>query len=110
MNIPNWYEVALLAFAAWRVFQLLAFDSITEGLRRYVTNAPADWDGTSPITKKSYRDTLALFIQCPYCAGFWIALAWWVAWLVCPYETVLVAVPLAISAGVIGADKLLSSD
>ncbi len=110
MNIPNWYEVALLALAAWRVFQLLAFDTIMEGARRRLFRVPKDWDGTSPITTKSYRETLALFVQCPYCAGFWIALAWWVAWLICPYETVLVAVPLALSAGVIAADRVLSSE
>ncbi len=39
-----------------------------------------------------------------------IALVWWAAWLAWPYETVLVAVPLAISAGVVAAEKTLSSE
>lgn len=110
MNVPDWYELVLLALAAWRVFQLLAYDDITEGLRRRIMRVPKDWDGKSPITNKSYRETLALFLQCPYCAGFWIAVVWWVAWLIFPTETVFVAVPWALSAGVIGASKLLSMD
>lgn len=110
MDVPSWYELTLLALAAWRVFQLLAYDDIAEGLRRYVTRVPKSWDGESPITAKSYRETFALFIQCPYCAGFWIALVWWVAWLIFPTETLFVAVPLALSAGLIAAARILSSD
>jgi hypothetical protein len=110
VNVPNWYELILLSLAAWRVFQLIAFDTIMEGARRYVTRAPKDWDGESPITAKSYRETVALFIQCPYCAGFWIGLLWWGAWLLWPHGTTVAAVPFAISAGVIAGDRLLSSE
>jgi hypothetical protein len=110
MKVPDWYSVILLSLAAWRVFQLLAWDTILEGPRRWLFRISSDWDGESPITDRSYRETLALFVQCPYCAGFWIAVAWWVAWYFFPTETVFVAVPWALSAGVIGADKLLSSE
>jgi hypothetical protein len=110
MNVPDWYELILLSLAAWRVFQLVALDDITNGLRRYVTRVPKNWDGESPITNKSYRDTLALFIECPYCAGFWIGLLWWLAWLLWPHGTTVAAVPFAISAGVIAGAKLLSSE
>ena len=96
MNVPNWYELALLALAAWRVFQLLGDDEILERPRRYVTGKLDEkWE---------------LFLLCPYCAGFWIGVLWWLAWLAWPYETLVVAVPWAISAGVIGASKILSSD
>ena len=75
---------------------LIAEDTILDGPRRYVTGKlDAKWE---------------LFIECPYCAGFWIGVVWWVAWLIWPYETLLVAVPWAISAGVIGASKILSPD
>ena len=109
-DIPNWWEAVLLALAAWRVFQLVAFDTILERPRRWLFRVSQDWDGKSPITDKSYRETLALFVQCPYCAGFWIAVAWWVAWLIFPTETVFIAVPWALSAGVIAADRVLSSE
>jgi hypothetical protein len=96
VNVPNWYELALLALAAWRVFQLLSDDEILERPRRYVTSKLDEkWE---------------LFIECPYCAGFWIAVVWWGAWLIWPYETLVFAVPWAISASVIGASKILSSD
>ena len=96
MNIPDWYELALLALAAWRVFQLLSDDEILERPRRYVTSRLSEkWE---------------LFIECPYCAGFWIALAWWAAWQIEEEWTLIVATPWALSAGVIGASKILSPD
>ena len=113
MSTPNWYELALLALAAWRVFQLIAFDSILDQPRRYVTRL-GDWqeanDPKHVNLPKEYREKLGLFINCPYCAGFWIGLAWWGAWQIWPHGTIVVAVPWVISAGVIAGHKLLSSD
>ena len=96
MNIPDWWTAVLLALAAWRVFQLIAEDEILNGPRRYVTGKLDEkWE---------------LFIECPYCAGFWIAFAWWGAWQINEEWTLIVAVPFALSAGVIAATKVLSSD
>ena len=96
MSVPDWWEAVLLALAAWRVFQLIAEDEILNGPRRYVTGKLDEkWE---------------LFIECPYCAGFWIAVIWWIAWQVNEKWTLIVAVPWALSAGVIGASKILSSD
>jgi hypothetical protein len=96
MSVPDWWEFALLALAAWRVFQLIAEDEILNGPRRYVTSRLSEkWE---------------LFIECPYCAGFWIALAWWAAWQIEDEWTLIVAVPWALSAGVIGAAKILSPE
>jgi hypothetical protein len=107
--VPDWYELVLLSLAAWRVFYLIGHDDISEGLRRRVMRVPKNWDGESPITSKSYRETLALFVQCPYCAGFWIGILWWIAWLIFPTETMYATVPFALNAGVIGAHRVLSS-
>lgn len=96
MSIPDWWEATLLALAAWRVFQLLSADDLLETPRRYVTARLSDY----------WED----FITCPYCAGFWIAVVWWVAWLIWPHGTLVVAVPWALSAGVIAASKVLSSE
>ena len=109
MNIPNWYELGLLALAAWRVFQLIAEDAILDRPRRYVTRLRKDWKKEGDPTGTAYRENLADWIMCPYCAGFWIGIVWWVAWLICPYETLVFAVPWVISAGVIGASKILSA-
>jgi hypothetical protein len=103
MSIPDWYELILLSLAAWRVFQLIALDDITDGLRRYVTRV-------SKTTNKAERETLLLFIECPYCAGFWIALGWWVAFQIHEFGTLVAAVPFALSAGVIAGARLLSSE
>ena len=109
MSIPNWYELILLALAAWRVFQLLAEDAILGRPRRYVTRLPRRWKEGDTIPK-AYREELALFIECPYCAGFWIALVWWGAFQLWEHGTLVVAVPLAISAGVVAGERLLSSE
>lgn len=86
----------LLTLAAWRTFQLISADDILDRPRRYVT--------------ARLNETWNDFIDCPYCAGFWIAVAWWGAWQIWPHGTLVVAVPFAFSAGVIGAHKVLSSD
>jgi hypothetical protein len=110
VNIPDWYEIILLSLAAWRIFQLIAFDSILDQPRRYVTRLGKKWEKEGDALPKEYREKWALFLQCPYCLGFWLGLAWWGAWLIWPYETLVAAVPFVISAGVIGADKILSSE
>lgn len=96
MSVPDWWEAVLLALAAWRTFQLIAEDEILNGPRRYVTGKlSAKWE---------------LFIECPYCAGFWIALAWWAAWQIWSDDALIAATPFALSAGVIAAAKVLSPD
>jgi hypothetical protein len=110
LNIPNWYELALLALAAWRTFHLIAFDDILDRPRRHVTRLNKTWKQEGDATGEKYREGLANFITCPYCMGFWVSVAVWAAWLVFPTETVWVAVPLALNAGLIGAQRLLSSE
>jgi hypothetical protein len=95
VSVPEPWEAVLLALAAWRVFQLLAEDDLLETPRRYVTDRISEY----------WQD----FLVCPYCAGFWIALAWWGAWIAWGDSTLVVATPWALSAGVIGASKILSS-
>lgn len=83
MSVPNWYETALLALAAFRTWKLLAEDTILDGLRRHVTSERA-----------------SMFIACCWCSGFWVALGWWGAWEIWPHGTTIAAVPLVLSAGV----------
>lgn len=109
MNVPQWYALVLLALGAWRVWRLIALDDITDKPRRYITGLGWNWkEGHSP--PKGYRERLADFIQCPYCLGFWVALAWWGAWQAWPHGTLVVAAPFAISAVVIGVCKALSTE
>ncbi len=93
--MPGPFEAVLLALAAWRAWHLIALDDITDRPRRYIT------DG---------RDALLEFIECPFCMGFWVALAWVGAYAVDGDVTVWVALPFAVNAGVIFINHWLSSD
>lgn len=110
MSIPNWYEAALLALASWRIFQLLALDSILDQPRRYVTRLGKQWEKEGDALPREYREKWALFINCPYCLGFWITVLWWGAWQIWPHGTLVAAALFAIHAGMIAAYKTLSSE
>jgi hypothetical protein len=110
VNVPDWYEAVLLALAAWRSFQLVAFDDILDRPRRYVTRLGSEWTQEGDKVPDDYRFRLANFITCPYCMGAWITAAWWGAWQVWPHSTLVVAALLALHAGLVGAHKLLSSE
>lgn len=97
-NIPGWWQFALLALAAYRTFRLIAEDTILERPRRAILRLDPGWEEEGDPTGPDYRAEWGFFITCPYCAGFWISLAWWGAWLLWPHATVLVAVPWAIGA------------
>jgi hypothetical protein len=78
---PDWWTFALLMLAAYRLWRLLAFDVILNKIRDRI------------VPDKS-RD----FLECPYCAGAWIVICWWLAWIAWPHWTSIVAVPFALSA------------
>ena len=96
MNVPNWYEAALLALAAWRIFQLVSEDDIL--------TRPRVW------ALKRLKGKMDEFIECPYCAGLWVTAAWWVAWQIWPHGTLVAASLFAIHALMIGAYKALAPE
>lgn len=103
-NVPSWWEFLLVAAASWRSWQLLAKDDILNKPRAWALNLPPDWefdDDDDREEVEGYRYNLADFITCPYCAGFWIAILWWLAWLTWPHATTLTAVPLALNTVVV---------
>jgi hypothetical protein len=106
--IPSGWHAILLALAAWRTFHLLAFDDILQAPRRFLVRLPLDWKEGDSIPKM-YREKLKDFIECPFCLGFWIAGAWWLTWYVWPHGTLIASVPFALSAGVVAAQRYLSS-
>lgn len=103
MSIPSWYVLLLLSLAAYRSTRLVGWDVLTRGLRVRVTHR-SEIDGTVYIGKGSYRRRTDEFLHCPWCLGFWVALAWWGAWGLWPHPSLVVATPLALSAiiGLIG--------
>ncbi len=91
MSVPSWWPFLLLALAAFRVWRLLAEDTILDRPRERIVR-------TLPKGEE--------FVTCPWCAGFWVSLAWWVGWQVWPHWTLVAAVPFAVSAvvGLIAAN------
>lgn len=98
--IPNWYTLILLGLAAWRVYELLANDDILDRPRCWVLRLDPNWEEPQPVGEH-YRYALARFIRCARCFGFWVAVSWWVAWLIFPHATTIVAVPFAVSTIII---------
>lgn len=102
MNVPGWWETVLLALAAYRVWRLVALDDITEPLRAFLVGSDDD-DPEDPIgteVEGGYWEALDDFIACPFCLGFWTAVAWWGAWEAWPHWTLVAASPWALSAAV----------
>jgi len=113
VTFPDWWGALLLGLASWRIWHLLAEDTILHWPRRYVTRLPQDWDDEHDRPQDlppEYRDKLADFITCPFCMGFWVALGWFAAYLIFPTETLWVAVPFALNAAVVAVNHWLSSD
>jgi hypothetical protein len=77
--IPDWYIFILLALVAFRVWRLLAEDDILERPRRWFLRLPREWkEGPTP---SGYKEKWALFLICPWCAGAWVSLLVYIAFL-----------------------------
>lgn len=109
MKIPDWYELVLLGIASWRTFNLLAYDKILEGPRRWLTRLPYDWDATKELPEE-YKMKWALFINCPYCAGFWVGVVWFAAWEITPFWTTVATIPFVFNAIVVALAKILTPE
>ena len=109
-DIPGWYELVLLALAAFRVYRLIGEDDILDRPRRYLLRLGSDWRQQGDPVPKNYRAKWGAFITCPWCAGFWISIAWWVAWQLYEEWTLWAAAPWAISAIVALVAKNLDAD
>jgi len=109
MSIPNWWQFLLLGVASWRTFQLLAVDDILERPRRWLLHLDRDWKVGDPI-RIDYRLKWAIFLNCPYCFGFWVAVAWWAFWQFSEHWSLVIATPFALSVVVVAGAKLLAPD
>lgn len=106
MTVPDWWAVTLLALAAYRVWRILAEDSVLDGLRRRVLRMGDDWEKEGDPLPPNYRWRLGNFVRCPACLGFWVALAWWIGWEINGKWALIFAAPFAISQAVLIARKL----
>lgn len=109
MTIPDWYQLLLLGAAAWRTFNLLGYDTIFDTPRNWLLGLPWRWKVGDEIPEK-YKRHWALFITCPYCAGFWISVAWFVAFQISEFWTIWAAVAFVINTLVVAQAKVLTPE
>jgi hypothetical protein len=101
--IPSWYGLILLGLAAFRTWKLIGDDTILDRPRAKLLLLSFRAGGPKA---KNYVEAL---LECPWCAGFWISLLWWGAFMLWPHGTVVASVPLAIAA-IVGLLGNLISD
>jgi hypothetical protein len=97
MNVPGTWALVLLGLAAYRIYRLIGEDTVLDVPRGWLLGLPRAWKEGQAVPA-SYREWLANFVTCAWCLGFWVALAWWAAWMQWPLGTLVIATPFAISA------------
>lgn len=97
MNIPSWWPFVLLVGASFSTWRLLAHDRILDWPRAKLTRLPIGWEEGDPIPE-DFRQSLAEFVLCPRCLGFWCALAWWGAWQAWDEQTLTIGALMTIWA------------
>ncbi len=100
--MPSPFEAVLLGLAAWRVWHLLADDTILD--------RPRNWIAKVDEHNRVGREGLADFLECPFCLGFWVALAWVGFYAVWPTGAVWAALPFALNAVVVVVNHWLTSE
>lgn len=98
MTIPDWWGFVLLSLGAYRIWRLLAEDTILERPRRWLVRLGPNWRSEGDPVPDNYREYIALFLMCPFCLGAWVSLTVWGSWQFWPQTTTAVLVPFAISA------------
>lgn len=111
MDVPgDWLTIAILGIAAWRTFNLLAHDKILDRPRRWALRLDPGWAKPGDATGDDYRLKWAIFLTCPYCAGFWISVAWFAAYQVSEFWTLFAAMAFVLNAIVVALAKILTPE
>lgn len=90
-------DLIIIVLAAYRLWMLIAKDSITAGWRHRILGYD-DYGRRNRWPKA--RTKLGEFVHCPWCLGAWLSLLVYVAWRLYPDAAMWVLTPLAISAAV----------
>jgi hypothetical protein len=69
-NIPSWWEFLLLSLAIFRLYRLIAEDTILDRPRRYLLRLDPNWRQEGDEEGDRYRAEWGYFITCPWCLGF----------------------------------------
>lgn len=111
--IPSPWVALVLTLATFRIVRLIGWDDLPPilRLRAWVTgervsvsqstNTSLGLTSEQPQVVYSWaRPTLAHFLGCAYCQGFWVGLVVYGAWLAWPHGTVYACAPFALNAAV----------
>ncbi|MBX4192279.1 DUF1360 domain-containing protein [Candidatus Parcubacteria bacterium] len=79
VSVPP-FDALLMAFATFRVTRLIVYDKITRWFRElFADSVEYEKDGITYVEVKPFgsglRHTIHDLLQCPWCIGFWAALA-----------------------------------
>lgn len=89
----------VLILATWRLCSLIADEDgpwyVLENLRHRLGVAYDEHN------RRYGRNEVARGLLCPWCLSVWVGTAWTLLWLLWPDGVMLVALPFALSAGVI---------
>lgn len=96
--IPDGLPLLILILGAYRLTRLVGWDEfpLVAKLRDRVTGKR----GVEGGVEYHERPVLEHFLTCPFCVGFWISAAVYVAWLSAPRPTLYAVTPFAISGAV----------
>jgi hypothetical protein len=70
--LTSWLTFVLLALAAFRIYRLIAEDTILDKPRRWLLRM-GDWREEGDPVPERYRREWAIFLTCPWCLGFWVS-------------------------------------
>lgn len=103
--LPSALVAVVLVLGAFRLTRLIGWDDLPpiEKLRAKLTGAYVYQDSTvsrDAVIIRYARPTLAHFIGCAYCLGFWICLLVYGLWLAYPHQMLYAAAPFALSGAV----------
>jgi len=110
LTSPSWFQFLILGLAAWSTYHLLANDDILDRPRRWVLRLGDEWTKDGDPVPDDYRLKWGQFLSCPYCAGFWIWIAWLVFWWAAPGAALPAAFVMGGRAIVIAAAKTLGKE
>jgi hypothetical protein len=79
VSVPP-FDAIMMAFAAFRITRLIVYDKITRWFRElFVQTKEIERDGKKWVEiipfNQGFRHTVYDLLQCPWCIGFWAALA-----------------------------------
>lgn len=104
--IPSPWIAVVLALGTYRIVRLIGWDDWPYAVRlRHWLGGRNERNKGEKVFANDERGTymhptVAKFISCPWCVGFWLSVIVYLAWRFAPTETLYALAPFALSAAV----------